>query len=116
MDKIILIFLFCVSAVFPQSFTGPTTNPFNLVNSGGFNSSVFVDIDNDGDYDCFSGLGSGLTAYYKNTGTQTFPAFASWYYANAFGIFGVGINAKPAFADIDFDGDFDLYIGEIMQS
>ncbi len=59
------------------------------------------------------GLVSGQTAYYENTGTQTFPAFASWYYANAFGIFDVGNNAKPAFVDIDCDGDFDLYMGEV---
>jgi hypothetical protein len=84
-----------------------------LVNSGGFNSPVFVDINNDNDYDCFNGLGVGLTAFYENTGTQTFPAFTSWYYANAFGIFDVGNNSKPAFADIDYDGDFDLYMGEI---
>lgn len=113
MNKIILLFLTCVSAIFSQSFNSPLTNPFNLVNSGGFNSPVFVDIDNDGDYDCFSGLSNGFTAYYNNTGTQTFPAFASWYYANAFGIFAVGVNAKPSLSDIDSDGDYDLYMGEI---
>jgi len=112
MNMILLLFLFCITAVFPQSFTGPTINPFNLDNSGGFNSPVFVDINNDDEYDCFSGLGIGQTAYYENTGTQTFPAFASWFYANAFGIFDVGNNAKPAFADIDLDGDYDLYLGE----
>lgn len=110
--KITLIFLLYVSVCFSQSFTGPTLNPFNLDNTGSFNSSpVFVDVDNDGDYDCFSGLGTGLTAYYRNNGTRTFPAFASWY-TNPFGIFDAGNNAKPAFADIDFDGDFDLYLGE----
>lgn len=31
---------------------------------------------------------------------------------NAFGIFDVGNSAKPAFADIDDDGDYDLYMGE----
>ena len=113
MNKIILLFFTCVTAIFSQSFNSPLINPYNLVNSGGFNSPVFVDIDNDGDYDCFSGLGNGYTAYYKNTGTQTFPAFASWYYANTFGIFAVGVNAKPSFADIDSDGDYDLYMGEI---
>jgi len=113
MNKIILLFLFCITAVFPQSFTGPTNSPFNLDNSGGFNSPVFVDIDNDNDYDCFSGIGIGQTVYYENTGTQFFPAFAAWFYANAFGIFDVGNNAKPAFVDIDFDGDFDLYLGEV---
>ena len=113
MNKIILLFLTYITAIFSQSFTGPTLNPFNLDNSGGFSSPVFVDIDDDNDLDCFNGLGSGQTAFYENTGTQSFPAFASWYYANAFGIFDVGNNAKPAFVDIDSDGDFDLYMGEI---
>ncbi len=111
--KISLIFLFYFSVSLSQSFSSPTLNPYNLDNSGGFNSPVFVDINNDGDQDCFSGLGVGFTAYYENTGTQTFPAFASWYYSNAFGIFDVGNNAKPVFADIDSDGDFDLYMGEV---
>jgi hypothetical protein len=113
MNKIILLFLTYVAAIFSQSFTGPTLDPYNLDNSGGFNSPVFVDIDDDNDLDCFSGLGSGQTTFYENTGTQSFPAFASWYYANAFGIFDVGNNAKPAFVDIDSDGDFDLYMGEV---
>lgn len=97
---------------FSQSFNTPLTNPFNLDNAGGFNSPVFVDIDSDGDFDCFSGLGSGQTAYYKNNGTNSFPSFAAWQLANIYGIFDVGNNAKPAFADIDFDGDYDLYMGE----
>ena len=111
--RTILMLLIYTGACFPQSFANPITNPYNLINAGGFNSPVFVDINDDGDQDCFSGLGIGFTAYYENTGTQTFPAFASWYYASAFGIFDVGNNAKPAFADIDSDGDLDLYMGEI---
>ncbi|HSW54812.1 MAG TPA: T9SS type A sorting domain-containing protein [Ignavibacteriaceae bacterium] len=114
MNKIFLLFFTCVTAIFSQSFNSPLTNPFNLDNAGSFNSPVFVDIDNDNDYDCFSGLGIGQTAYYKNTGTQSFPAFAAWYYAISFGIFDVGNNAKPAFADLDSDGDFDLYVGESL--
>lgn len=112
MNKIILLYLAYATVVFSQSFTGPTTNPFNLLGAGGSNAPVFVDINNDGDYDCFSGLVNGFTAYYQNNGTSTNPSFADWYYANSFGIFDAGNNAKPAFADIDFDGDYDLYLGE----
>jgi len=112
MNKIFLLFFTCVTTIFSQSFNSPITNPFNLSNAGGFNSPVFVDIDNDGDLDCFSGLGIGQTAYYKNNGTNQFPSFATWQLANIFGIFDAGNNAKPAFADIDFDGDYDLYMGE----
>ncbi|NWG28919.1 MAG: T9SS type A sorting domain-containing protein [Ignavibacteriaceae bacterium] len=107
-----LIFLLATCLCSGQSFNSPLTNPFSLTNAGGFNSPVFVDIDNDGDLDCFSGLGIGQTAYYKNNGSVSFPSFASWQLANIFGIFDAGNNARPAFADIDFDGDYDLYLGE----
>lgn len=113
MNKLItLIFLFYSGTCLSQSFSTPLTNPYNLDNSGSFNSPVFVDIDSDGDYDCFSGIGTGQTTYYENNGTSSFPAFASWQLANIFGIFDVGNNARPAFADIDFDGDYDVYMGE----
>lgn len=111
MNKIILLFLTFASLTFSQSFSGPTINPYNLDVAGANSSPDFVDINNDGDYDCFAGLGNGFTAYYQNNGNITFPAFANWFW-NAFGIYDVGNNAKPAFADMDFDGDYDLYAGE----
>jgi hypothetical protein len=111
MNKIILIFFTFSALAFSQSFSGPTINPFNLDVAGANSSPDFVDINNDGDYDCFAGLGNGFTAYYQNNGSSTFPAFANWFW-NAFGIYDVGNNAKPAFADMDFDGDYDLYAGE----
>lgn len=111
MNKIISLCFIYTTIIFSQSFSGPLINPYNLDAVGINNSPVFVDINNDGDYDCFSGLANGFTAYYQNNGTSTFPAFANWYW-NAFGIYDVGNNAKPAFADMDFDGDFDLYMGE----
>lgn len=112
MNKIFLLFFTCVTAVFSQSFDNPLTNPFNLDNAGGFNSPVFVKIDGDNDYDCFSGVGIGQTLYYRNSGTSTLPSFDNFYNAIAFGIIDVGNYAKPAFADLDSDGDFDLYVGE----
>lgn len=111
MNKIISLCFIYTTIIFSQSFSGPLINPYNLDAVGINNSPVFVDINNDGDYDCFGGLANGFTAYYQNNGTSTFPAFANWYW-NAFGIYDVGNNAKPAFADMDFDGDFDLYMGE----
>ena len=112
MKKIILLFLTNSILAFSQSFSGPTLNPHNLTGAGSNNGPAFADINNDGDYDCFAGLGNGITAYYQNNGTSIFPYFDSWYNANAFGIFDVGNNAKPAFADMDSDGDYDVYIGE----
>jgi hypothetical protein len=111
MNKIILLCLTFASLAFSQSFTGPTYNPYNLTGAGSNNGPAFVDINNDGDYDCFAGLGNGFTAYYQNNGNSNFPAFANWFW-NAFGIYDVGNNAKPAFADMDGDGDYDLYAGE----
>ena len=112
MNKLIL-FCYIFSAVaFSQSFTFISVNPFNLANAGSNNSPTFLDINNDGDYDCFSGIVNGFTVYYQNNGTSLFPAFADWQLANIFGIFDVGNNARPTFADIDFDGDYDAYIGE----
>jgi len=112
MKNILMIIVASSSIVFAQSFSGPTINPYNLTGAGGNSAPNFVDINNDGDYDCFAGLSNGFLAYYQNLGTKTFPNFDSWYYATAFGIFNVGNNAKPAFVDLDGDGDFDAYIGE----
>ena len=111
MKKILITILVYSSIVFSQSFSNAVINPFNLASAGANNTPSFVDINNDGDYDCFAGLGNGFTAYYQNNGSSTFPAFANWYW-NAFGIYDVGNNARPAFADMDFDGDYDVYIGE----
>jgi len=112
MKKIILLFLTYSTLAFSQSFSGPTINPFNLAGAGSSNSPFFVDINNDGDLDCFAGLGSGRTAYYQNIGTSTSPYFEDWYYANSLGIADVGNDAEPAFADLDNDGDYDAYVGE----
>jgi len=111
MNKIILLCFTFSALIFSQSFSGALINPYNLVVVGNYNTPAFVDINGDGDYDCFAGLGNGFTAYYQNNGTNAIPAFANWYW-NAFGIYDVGNNAKPAFADMDGDGDYDLYAGE----
>ncbi|MFI5237080.1 MAG: FG-GAP repeat domain-containing protein, partial [Ignavibacteriales bacterium] len=112
MKRVISIFLTAFTLTsFPQSFTGPTINPFDLESTGGFNNPVLVDIDNDNDYDCFNGLITGYTSFFENTGTAGFPDFADWY-INPFGIFDAGNNAQPAFEDIDNDNDLDVYVGE----
>jgi hypothetical protein len=111
MKNIFITIITYSTVVFSQSFSGPAINPFNLDAIGVSNTPTFVDINSDGDYDCFAGLGNGFTAYYQNNGTSSSPAFADWYW-NAFGISDAGNNARPAFADMDGDGDYDLYLGE----
>ncbi|MEM3373554.1 MAG: VCBS repeat-containing protein [Candidatus Anstonellales archaeon] len=79
---------------------------------------VFVDIDGDGDLDLFIGIGESLfggpvagTIYgFRNTGRKTFPRFVLDR-ALTRGIQDVGLNAFPAFADLNDDGKVELLVG-----
>jgi len=89
-------------------------NPLNKVATNTLTIPYFVDIDADGDYDCFVGEGTtGAIIYYKNTGTATHPQFEKQSAAHnplsmvKFAAAGV---ANPAFSDIDGDGDYDCLI------
>lgn len=89
-------------------FATPITNPFGLSDAGG--SPAFVDIDGDGDADAFVGNGAGDTSFFRNTGTVGNPIFAAAL-TNPFGLSDVGDHAAPTFADIDGDGDLDVFVG-----
>jgi hypothetical protein len=97
-----------------QSFAPPQLNPFGLEpDSVTIASPLFADIDNDEDLDIFSGNYGGDMQFYENTGTVTAPQFALPQ-QNPFGINPPDTYiAFPAFADIDHDGDLDLFIGEV---
>jgi len=91
-----------------------TSNPLNKVATNTLTLPYLVDIDNDGDYDCFIGEGStGAILYYKNVGTATHPEFQKQSAAHnplsmvKFSASGV---ANPAFADVDGDGDYDCLV------
>jgi uncharacterized protein (DUF2141 family) len=86
----------------------------------------FVDIDNDGDEDLFVGKADGRIAFFVNQGSSSVPLFelqTEDFVVIHEGIdeqnkptllktvLDVGSNAAPEFADIDDDGDFDLFIG-----
>ena len=80
----------------------------------------FGDVDNDGDQDLFIGW-YGFTHFFRNTGSASEPAYIQSSSnpedinreseETIFGITGVGHGANPALADIDDDGDLDLFIG-----
>jgi uncharacterized protein YuzB (UPF0349 family) len=71
---------------------------------------AFADLDNDGDYDLMIGEGpSGISYAYENTGNSTSPI---WTEKTGWNVPSVGRGAKPAFADLDNDGDYDLLVGE----
>ena len=96
---------------FTESFSWkPGT--FNYPSNPGI---AFVDIDNDGDLDFFSGQQSAMR-FFENTGTAQAPTFTSAMVTNPFGLAITGDYIFPSFSDIDNDGDFDLFIGNQISS
>jgi large repetitive protein len=69
---------------------------------------TFIDIDDDGDLDFFSGETYGGILFSENSGNQFSFEFSN---IVAFEEIDVGYNSVPEFVDIDNDNDFDLIIG-----
>ena len=92
------------------AFQTSTTNPFGLTTVGTRSTPVFADLDGNGVLDLFVGNGDGNTTYFENTGTSANPVFSAST-TNPFGITDVGANASPTFADVDGNGNLDLFIG-----
>lgn len=94
------------------------SNPLSFVDVGSISAPAFVDIDDDGDFDLFVGETYGGVRHFENVGT---PGSASFIERTGTsnplsdsligGI--VSYDSTPAFVDIDNDGDFDAFIGDL---
>jgi len=72
-------------------------------------SPCFIDIDNDNDRDLFIGDKYGEIWYYRNDGDSVNYDYT--YVTDNYAGIDVGSYSSPEFADIDNDGDYDLFIG-----
>jgi len=92
----------------------PTWSPpvpnYASIDVGSYSKPAFADVDADGDLDLFVGNTSGTISFCENVGTSRSATWAAP--VESYNLIDVGDWSAPAFADIDADGDFDLFIGQ----
>jgi len=87
------------------------TDSLENIDNTGKSHFAFADIDDDGDFDLFMGNYYGNILFYRNDGNPNVWDLSLL--SSQFAGIDVGNNAIPSFADIDADGDFDLFIGNM---
>ncbi|MFI5204386.1 MAG: T9SS type A sorting domain-containing protein [Flavobacteriales bacterium] len=94
-------------------FAAPLTDPFGYTFIDSLVFPTVGDIDNDGDLDMFVGNKLGDIFYLPNTGSVTVPAFGPAQ-TNPFTLLNVGNGymTYPSLADMDNDGDLDMFVGD----
>ncbi|MEO8665588.1 MAG: FG-GAP-like repeat-containing protein [Ignavibacteria bacterium] len=90
-----------------------SNNYLNNVDVGGNSNITFADIDNDNDKDLFIGSDFSKISLYRNTGTATSPSFNLE--IDSLPLLSASFNYAPAFADLDNDGDEDLLLGSYIR-
>ncbi len=83
----------------------------NNIDVGDRSAPTFADIDNDGDLDLYVGNYEGKINVFNNTNGNFIVATNPNLLNNTGGTIDIGYHAQPTFADIDGDGDLDLYVG-----
>jgi hypothetical protein len=104
------------------AFQPPVNNPFGLETGGNpyLVLHTLADLDADGDkdliYTSLEDFYQGMSVYFvENTGTPSASSFAEAL-PNPFGITTSSIIVAPALADIDGDGDADLFMQDFLNN
>ena len=94
------------------AFAASPSNPIGLPLLSFFSGSPDLgDLDGDGDLDLLYAVGTGIFAFAENTGSASAPALAP-VVTGPFGLGDVGNQVTVELADLDGDGDLDVWSGE----